>query len=150
MISILYYIKLEGRVIDLYFVNPLLYLVHFGELVRYADKRIINIMKVLHRKDQLARRIKFTTNTIFITVKKLNLFKFSRCEATDSMKCQTPNANRDVLNHFGSISDSLGRLAAVSQGIASCMKIVRSICSAITTFQFVNTCVFFFFKIKYN
>ena len=42
--------------IDLYGVTLSLPVVRFGQLVRYADKRIVNMMKVhtVHRKEQLA------------------------------------------------------------------------------------------------
>ena len=38
-------------------VSPSLSLVHFGQLLRYADKRIVNISKVYIQKEQLASRI---------------------------------------------------------------------------------------------
>ena len=39
------------------------------------------------------------------------------CEAMDSMQFRPPNANQEVskTNHFGVVSDSLGRLAAASE-----------------------------------
>ena len=46
------------------------------------------------------------------------------CEATDSIQYHPPNANQEVsnTNHFSSGSDSPGRLAAVSQCMASITK----------------------------
>ena len=35
------------------FVSPSLTLVHFGQLLRYADKRIVNIMKVCIERNNL-------------------------------------------------------------------------------------------------
>ena len=43
------------------------------------------------------------------------------CKATDSMQYRPPNANQGVSNtkHFGSVSDSLCRLAVTSECMAS-------------------------------
>ena len=43
------------------------------------------------------------------------------CEATDSMQYRLPNAYQEVWNkkRFGSVSDSLDRLAAASECMAS-------------------------------
>ena len=49
------------------------------------------------------------------------------CDVRDSSQYCPPNANQEVsdTNHFGSVSDSLGRLAAVSE----CMASVTAFCS---------------------
>ena len=47
------------------------------------------------------------------------------CEVADSMQYHPPNANQEVSNtrHFGCVSDSLGRLMAMSQCMASILNI---------------------------
>ena len=47
------------------------------------------------------------------------------CEATDSMQCRPPNEYHEVsnTNHFGSVSDSLGRLAGASECMASIIQL---------------------------
>ena len=49
-------------------------------------------------------------------VENVDLIHVYVCEATDSMQYRPPNAIQEVSNthHFGSVSDSLGRLAALS------------------------------------
>ena len=48
------------------------------------------------------------------------------CEAMDSMQYRPPNAIQEVsiVNHFGSVSDSLGPLAAASECMASDKNII--------------------------
>ena len=61
----------------------------FGPTLRYADTRIVNIMKVwvLHRKEQLASRV----NTIpYININFIHVYF---CEAWNSMQRRPPNAN---------------------------------------------------------
>ena len=41
------------------------------------------------------------------------------CESMDSMQYRPPNTNQEVSYHFNSVCDSLGRLAAVSECMAS-------------------------------
>ena len=96
------------------FVSPPLCLVRFCQLFRYADNRIVNIMKVyIERTNLQVGLIRYCKNVDFIHV--------YFCEATDSMQYRPPNVNHEfsIKNHFGSISDSLGRLSASSECTAS-------------------------------
>ena len=74
-------------------------------LLRYADKRIVNIMKVYAERNNLQLEL-------IRSVKKLEFIHVYFCEATDSMQYHPPNSYQEVsnANHFGSVSDSLGRL----------------------------------------
>ena len=100
-----------------YFVIPSLSLVRFRlpiMLLRYSDKRIVNIMKVYIERNNLKLEL----------IRYRNFFDFIHVyfyEATDSMQCHTPNGYQVVsnTNHFGSVSDSLGRLSAMSLCMAS-------------------------------
>ena len=79
----------------------------FGQLSCHADRRIVNIMKVyIERNNVQVELIRFRN--------KYRLYSRLLCEATVSMQYRPPNANQEVsnTNHFGSIYDSLGRLAA--------------------------------------
>ena len=82
--------------------------------LHYADKRILNIMKVyIERNNLQLELIRYGKNVDFIHV--------YFCEAIDSMQYRPPNAYREVsnTNHFGSISYSLGRLSAASECMTS-------------------------------
>ena len=71
--------------------------------------------KSVHRKEQLATRI----NTIpYIFFYFIHVYF---CKVTNSMQYRPPNVYQEVsnTNYFGSVSDSLGRLAALSQCMAS-------------------------------
>ena len=96
------------------FVSPSFYLVHFCQLLRYAHNRIVDIMKVYNeRNNEQVQWIRYRNNFDFIDV--------YFCEATDSMQYRSPNVNQEFsnTNHFGSISDSLARLSASSEYMAS-------------------------------
>ena len=58
--------------------------------------------------DQLVALIQYNA------IQNLDFIHVYFCEATDSMQYRSPNANRAFsnTNHFGSVDDSLGRLAA--------------------------------------
>ena len=58
-------------------VNPSLPLVRFGQLSRYTDKRIVNIVKV------------------YDAAKSVDFIHDYFCEATDPMQYRPPNANLD-------------------------------------------------------
>ena len=80
------------------FVSPSLSLGSFGQQLRYADKRIVNIMKVyIERNNLQVELIRCRKDVDFIHV--------YLCEATDSMQYRPPNANQAIsnTNHFGSI-----------------------------------------------
>ena len=76
--------------------------------LRSAVKRIVSIMKVLIERNNL--QLELVRNSQHVNF----------CEATDSMKYRSPNANQEMSNpnYLSSVSDSLGRLAAVSQFMA--------------------------------
>ena len=88
--------------------------------VRYydnADKCFVNRIKVyIERNNSQLELIQYRDNVDFIHV--------YFCEATDSMQYRPPNAYQEVsnTNHFGPVSDSLGRLVAVSECMASVTK----------------------------
>ena len=105
------------------FVSPSICLVRFGQLLRYADKRIVDIMKVYIERNNL--KIEF----IYDTVKSVDFIHIYFCEATDSMQYCLPNTNQEVsnTNDFGSVSDSLGRLVAASPCTASVNKLETSL-----------------------
>ena len=80
----------------------------------HADNRIVNIMKVyIERNKEQVELIRYRKNVDFIHV--------YFCEATDSMQYRPTNVNQEFANtnHFGSISDSFGRLSASSEYMAS-------------------------------
>ena len=94
------------------FFSPL----YFCQLLRYAYKRIVNnYNESVHRKEQLASRIKYDTVT------NVDFIHVYCCEATHSMQYRLPNSNLKVsnTNHFGSVSDSLVRLVAAIQCMSS-------------------------------
>ena len=96
------------------FVRSSLHSVRSGQLLCCAHKRIVNIMKVyIERKNMQVELIRLRKNLDFIQV----YFR----KATDSMQCRSPNTNQEAsnTNHFDSVSDSLGRPAALSQCMAS-------------------------------
>ena len=80
-------------------------------LFRYPDKRIVNIMKVYFERNNLQLQ------SIRYRKQMFTLFTYYFCEAAVSMQYRSPNANQEVsnTNHFGAVSDSLGRLAIASQ-----------------------------------
>ena len=82
-----------------------------------------------HRKEQLASGIN-TIPHICDTVKNVNFIHVYFCEATDSKQYRPPNAYiyQEVsnTNHFGSVSESLGGLAAMSQCMSSRLKCKHS------------------------
>ena len=96
---------------------PTVYLVRFCHQIvqlRYADKRFVNIMKVyIERNNLQLELIRYCKHFDFIHV--------YFCEAMDSMQYRPPNAYREVsnINHFWPVYDSLGRLVATSECIAS-------------------------------
>ena len=90
----------------------------FCQLLPYADNRIINIMNMyIERNNEHVELIRYRKNVVFIHV--------YFCEATDSMQYRPPNVNQEFpnTNHFGSISESLGRLSASSECMASVKKL---------------------------
>ena len=96
--------------IDFSFVCPSLSLDNVGHpitLLRYADERIVNFMKVDIERNKLQLE--------FIRYRKKNVdfIHVYDCVASDSIKYRSPNAYHDVsnTNHFGYVSDNLGRLA---------------------------------------
>ena len=76
------------------------------------------------------------TGNIFIlhkpldTVSKVYFIHVYFCEAMDSMQYRPPNTKQDVSNatRFGSISDNLGRLAALSGCMARDYKTMERGC----------------------
>ena len=82
-------------------VSPSLPLVRFGQLLHYADKRFVNISQVY---------IETNVQIRYVTVKNVNFIHAYFCEATDSPTERIVLLNEvSNTNHFGSISDSLGR-----------------------------------------
>ena len=101
------------------FVSPSLctYSSFFCQRLRYADNRIVNIMKVyIERNNLQVELIRYHKN--------VDLIHVYFCEATDSMQYRPPNVNREFskTNHFGSVSDSLGRFSAASEYMAGVKK----------------------------
>ena len=93
-------------------------LVRLCKLLRYVDKRTVSIMKgCIERNHLQVELIRCRKIVYFIPV-----YFF---EAMDSMQYHPLNANQDVSNtkHFGSVSDSLGRLAVACPCMASSCKI---------------------------
>ena len=80
----------------------LLPLLCFGQhILRYADKRIANIMKVyIKRNNMQVELIRCRKNVDFIYV--------YFCETRNSMQYRPPNANQEVsnTNYFGTVSES--------------------------------------------
>ena len=75
----------------------------------------------VHQKEQLATRINMLP-------KKVDFFHIYFYEVRDSVQYRPPNANQvSTANHFGSVSDSLDRLAAASECMASSRKAGRGI-----------------------
>ena len=73
------------------FVSLSLCLVIFCQLLRYADIRIVNIMKVcITRNNEQLELMRYSKNVDFIHV----LF----CKTTDSMQYRPPNANQEFSN----------------------------------------------------
>ena len=69
-------------------VSSHLHLVRFGQLLRCADKRIVNIMKVYtERNNMQVELIRFRKNIDFIHI--------YFCEARNSMEYRLPNATLD-------------------------------------------------------
>ena len=62
-------------------------------------------------------------------VKNVDFIHVYFCKAKDTMQYIPPNTYQEVLNtnHSGSISDSLGRLAAESQCMASLINILKQL-----------------------
>ena len=92
-----------------FFVSSSLHLVHFGHLLRCADERIVNIMKVyIERNDMQVELLWYS--------KKCWLYYWQICP---------PNALQEVsnINHFSSVSNSLDRLVAPSECMASLWKV---------------------------
>ena len=85
---------------------------HPTTLLRYAHKRIVNIMKVYIERNNL----QLECDTV-----KIYFIHVYICEATGPMQYRPPNAYQVVtnINHFVLVSDSLGRLAAARQYRAS-------------------------------
>ena len=96
-LQILYKVKKFTR-LNFYFVSLFVFssslcLVRFCQLLRYTDNRIVNIMKVYIKRNNL----------------QVELIRYSYlCEATDSMQYRPPNVN-EFSKHVGSVSDSLGQ-----------------------------------------
>ena len=67
----------------------------------------------VHRREQLESRIN--------TIPQNMLILFTFAFAKRHIQCKSMNANQEVsnTNHFGSVFDSLGRLVAASECIAS-------------------------------
>ena len=68
-------------------------------------------------------------------VKQIDFIHVYFSKATDSMQYRPPNAYQEVpsTNHFGSVSDSLVRLAAASQCMASSINVEFNIITEIHT-----------------
>ena len=77
-------------------VRPSLQLVRFGKLLRYADKRIVNIIKVYIERNNLQVEL------IRFRKKNVDFIHVYFCEAKDSMHYRPPNAYQEDsnTNHF--------------------------------------------------
>ena len=92
---------------------------------------IVDIMKVyIERNNEQVELIRYRKNVDFIHV--------YFCEATDSMQYRPPNVNQEFsnTNHFGSFSDSLGRLSASSECMASVKNL--DICLSLGIMMYLN------------
>ena len=69
------------------FVSPSPPLVRVGQLLRYADKRIVHIMKVYIERNNLEVEL------IRFRKKNVDIIHVYFCEATDPMQYRPPNAN---------------------------------------------------------
>ena len=98
--------SIDGHMMDFFLVclsvSPSLPLVSFGQLLSYADKCFVNIMKVYIERNNLQVEL----------IGCRNFFYFIHvhfCKSTDSMQYRPPPANQEVpnTNHFGPVSGSL-------------------------------------------
>ena len=95
-----------------------LWITHFGD---NSNKRIVNIIRIVHQKEQLATRINMIP-------KKVDFFHIYFYEVRDSVQYRPPNANQvSNTNHFSFVSESPGRLVATSECMASSRKAGRGI-----------------------
>ena len=87
-------------------VRPSLPLVRFVQLLRNADQRIVNIMKVFIERNTLKVELIRCRKHMF------DCIHVYFCEAFDLIQYRPPNANPEVLNttHFGSVSDNVREL----------------------------------------
>ena len=80
-----------------------------------AGKRIVNIMKVYVKVNNLQLElIRYHNNCLLYS-------RLLFCKVTVSMQYRSPSIYQEVsnINHFDSVSESLGRLVAASQCMAS-------------------------------
>ena len=83
------------------FVSLSLHWVCFGQLLRYADEHIVNIMKVYIERRKL--QVELIRHR-----KQFDFIHFSFCEARDSMQYRPTERKLRLFgqNHFGSVYES--------------------------------------------
>ena len=100
------------------------FLVHFTLLRYYADKRIVNIIEVyIERNNLQLELIQYHKKMWLYSCLLLRRDEFNAISSTNIAYQKVSNTN-----HFGSVSDSIGWLAAMCECMASVLKLHKNGC----------------------